>query len=39
MRRGLGNRVGDDCQQWITNGEAIQVFRVHAGVVLKMGTR
>jgi hypothetical protein len=39
MRRGLGVRVGADYQQWITNGEAFQVFRIHAGVVVKMGTR
>jgi hypothetical protein len=39
MRRGLGARVGLDYQQWMTNGEAFQVFRVHAGVVVKMGRR
>jgi hypothetical protein len=32
MRRGLGVRVGADYQQWITNGEAFQVFRIHAGL-------
>lgn len=39
MRRGLGVRAGADYQQWITNGEAVHVFRIHAGVVVRVGRR
>ena len=39
MRRRLGVRAGADYQQWMTNSEGVHVFRVHAGVVVRMGRR
>jgi hypothetical protein len=39
LKRGLGVRAGADYQQLVTDDEPWHVFRMHAGVVVKVGRR